>query len=95
MKAAFRKTAYFPSRTDTIIEEDWDLLKLYMCREWDVEELFDAHLVWDSLRDGCTVLIDGYLYCVYNDEEIYEPGLQFGLFTGDLVMLDSDEEPQR
>lgn len=93
MRVAFRKSAYFPSRTEAIIETDWDLLKILMCREWNVEELFDAHCVWERLRDSETVLADGFLYFVY-DELGCGPTRAVELFTGDVLQLDGDAEAQ-
>lgn len=93
MKAAFRKTTYFPSCTDMLAEHEgsWDLLKIYMCRAWGVEEAFDSHSVWEIIRGGSTVLMDGYLYCAYDDAQLPDGG-EFELFSGELVMLDSDAE---
>ncbi len=104
MKVAFRKSVLAPHRTEMLAERegDWDLLKLHMCREWDVERAFDTNYVWELLREGYAVLVsgsddsvNGYLFWLYDDWEYGEesPGKPEAvtLFSGELRLIEIDE----
>jgi hypothetical protein len=49
-----------------LVADTWDILKIRMCQFWEVEEEFNKAEVWESLRDGNTVLYGVGLYSVYN-----------------------------
>lgn len=98
---AFRYWTSAPTMTSMVIEPDgdWDLLKIEMCRAWNVERLFNSHDVWSMLREGHVVLIESALYQVYSDARDDATGLSpFEMFNCEgehtlLRLVDAHAEP--
>lgn len=93
MIIAFQRWTTSPHSVTMVMDDDWDVLKLEMCRAWDVEQEFDEHGVWRMLRQGHTVLIGGALYCLFDQERDEASGQKvFGLFEpgrGTLMVVDT------
>lgn len=54
-----------------LADEDWDCLKLKMCKAWDVEFDFDSMNLWGKLRrENSAIFLDGRFFEVIDLERM-------------------------
>jgi hypothetical protein len=91
MIMAFRRTIG-TATISMITAVDWRTLKIHMCDEWQIEEPFNTHRVWDQLRWKNIVTYDGDMFQVWNP---YDQGdFAEELFQGrHIEVLDEESTP--
>lgn len=80
---------------DMLFHEDWDMLKIEMCRQMEIESDFNAHDGWSRLRNGDVILHGGMFFCLVDTESPQKSFNSVGyaaLFKGEVVEFTDEDE---